>query len=189
MHSKHYTTFITFQTKLKKSCSSRFAGLNYLCGFWPKIIALIPSPETSIFTRGFIGNVSPGIRSGRLLVCTRPPRHRYHLICPRQLPDATAKAATSDPSLLLRGVYCRGPGICRRQIQPINISAIIPLDAFWGFIVGLAVNSVEGKQGHVSRAVMVCLSRLGFKRPNIYPKYWNRGLKITQDESEPWIHV
>lgn len=35
--SNFYTTFVTFPTKLKKSYSSRFTGLNYCCGLWPNI--------------------------------------------------------------------------------------------------------------------------------------------------------
>lgn len=96
-----------------------------------------------------------------------------YLFMPASYLMLLATAATSDPSLFLRGVgvYCRRPGICRQQIQPINISAIIPLDSFWGFIVRRTVNSVEGTQGHVRQALMVCLSRLWFKQPNISPKY------------------
>lgn len=70
------------------------------------------------------------------------------------------------PHLFQRGTgfYSRGPGFCRQQIQPINVSAIIPSDSFWGFIVRWTVNGVEGR---VRRAVMICLSRLCFKQPNV----------------------
>lgn len=66
-----------------------------------------------------------------------------------------AKAATSDPSLFPRGVgvYCRGLGICRRQIQLINVSAIIPSDPFWGFIVR------EAMSGKLCWSVCPCSAR------------------------------
>lgn len=109
-----------------------------------------------------------------------------YLFMPASYLMLLATAATSDPSLFLWGVgvYCRGPGICRQQIQPINISAIIPLDSFWGFIVRRTVNGVEGTQGHVRQALMVCLSRLWFKQP-IYPKY----LRNNRRQCGPWTHV
>lgn len=77
------------------------------------------------------------------------------------------------------GVYSRRPGLCRQLIQPINVSAVIPSDSFWGFIVRWTVNSVEGTQGHGRRTLMVCLSRLCFKQPNVFPTSWNTGIKQT----------
>lgn len=102
-----------------------------------------------------------------------------------------AEAATSDPSLFLWGVgvYCRGPGICRQQIRPINISAIIPLESLCGFIVRRTVNGVEGTQGHVRRALMVCLSRLWFKQPSIYPKYLKNNTRWASHEFVHSKHV